>query len=127
MYFVVFSDSKITPHLSQRKLLPALFNLFEHNLLPEKFKIKHKALIDPTYYDSIIAGMARVCKPGGTAGRTGIEGIAICAKTGTAQIAQPGGGYYPDRFLHSFFGYFPAFEWVSRRPRNCCKILYSRL
>ena len=57
----------------------------DEKLLPEKFKIKHKALIDPTYYDSIIAGMARVCKPGGTAGRTGIEGIAICAKTGTAQ------------------------------------------
>jgi penicillin-binding protein 2 len=29
--------------------------------------------------------MARVCVPGGTAGRTGIEGIMICGKTGTAQ------------------------------------------
>ncbi len=44
-------------------------------------------------------------------GKYKMPGHSIAAKTGTAQIPNPkGGGYIEGKNLHSFFGYFPAYD-----------------
>ncbi len=43
-------------------------------------------------------------------GKYKMDKYSVAAKTGTAQIPIPNGGYYKDRYLHSFFGYFPAYN-----------------
>ena len=44
-------------------------------------------------------------------GQFKIEHYSVATKTGTAQIADPATkSYYSDRYLHSFVGYFPAYD-----------------
>ncbi|MDD3662900.1 MAG: penicillin-binding protein 2 [Candidatus Pacebacteria bacterium] len=40
-----------------------------------------------------------------------LEHYSVATKTGTAQVAKEGGGgYYENQHMHSFFGYFPAYN-----------------
>lgn len=43
-------------------------------------------------------------------GLVAMPGYYIAAKTGTAQIANTNGSGYSDQYLHTFFGYAPAFD-----------------
>jgi cell division protein FtsI/penicillin-binding protein 2 len=44
-------------------------------------------------------------------GKVKMDHYSIAAKTGTAQIVDPStGSYYPDSYLHSYFGYLPSYD-----------------
>jgi cell division protein FtsI/penicillin-binding protein 2 len=43
-------------------------------------------------------------------GKAIIPSMSVAAKTGTAQLTDGHGGYYKDRFFHSFTGFFPSYN-----------------
>lgn len=43
-------------------------------------------------------------------GKAIIPTMSVAAKTGTAQLTNGQGGYYDDRFFHSFVGFFPSYS-----------------
>lgn len=70
-----------------------------------------KRVISPETSSKITGLLVNVVDTALLGGKAKNEHYSVAAKTGTAQIAREnGGGYYDDRYLHSFMGYFPAYE-----------------
>lgn len=69
-----------------------------------------KRAISPEASEEITRMLVRVVDEALLGGTVKMPHYSIAAKTGTAQIAGSKGGYYDDRFFHSFFGYFPAYD-----------------
>lgn len=67
-------------------------------------------VLKPETSEAVTRMLVQVVDEALLGGSVKMEHYSIAAKTGTAQIASPQGGYYDDRYLHSFFGYFPAYD-----------------
>ncbi len=70
---------------------------------------KGKQILKPETSTEITRMLIKVVDDALSGGKVKNPDYTVAAKTGTAQIALPNGkGYYEDRYLHSFMGYFPA-------------------
>jgi stage V sporulation protein D (sporulation-specific penicillin-binding protein) len=94
----------VTPHIAKE------IEYTDGNLEEVKVPMPTRVLKEETVND-VTTMLINVVDSALKHGEARMEHYSIAAKTGTAQIADPqNGGYYSDRYLHSFFGYFPAYN-----------------
>jgi cell division protein FtsI/penicillin-binding protein 2 len=75
-----------------------------------EYPIKKEGLIKKETSDTISRMLVHVFESY-DGGAHKFEHYSVATKTGTGQVAMDNGkGYYEDRHMHSFFGYFPAYE-----------------
>lgn len=94
----------ITPHLGKEIK-------YRTGLSKDISYVDGKQVIKESTSEEITRMLVRVVDEALSGGVVAFDNYSVAAKTGTAQIAnRDERGYYDDRFLHSFFGYFPAYN-----------------
>lgn len=94
----------VTPHIAKSiKYDTGLEKKFSYETVPTK--------ISAATSEEITRMLVKVLDKSLSEGKQKMEHYSIAVKTGTAQVAKGGGGgYYEDKHIHSFFGYFPAHD-----------------
>lgn len=94
----------VTPHVVKKIE-------FESGLEKEFTYETKQTNITPETAEEITRMLVRVMDKSLLTGANKMDKYSIAVKTGTAQVAKKeGGGYYEDKNMHSFFGYFPAHD-----------------
>lgn len=94
----------VTPHLAKQIR-------YEDGTVKDIEYPEGKRVLKPETSEEISRMLSIVVDDALRGGSVSLPHHSIGAKTGTAQIADPnGGGYYEDKYLHSFFGYFPVYD-----------------
>ncbi len=94
----------VTPHIASAIKLKD--GKFEPVVFSEGVQV-----LTPKAAEDITKMLVTVVDKGLGAGQYKNEHYSVAAKTGTAQIAlENGRGYHADQYLHSLFGYYPAYN-----------------
>ncbi|HMO78772.1 MAG TPA: penicillin-binding protein 2 [Candidatus Paceibacterota bacterium] len=93
----------VTPHLVSRiEYDDGLFKIIDKTPTVQVFKKETS--------EEITRMLVKTVDEALRGGSVALQNYSIAAKTGTAQIPSRTGGYEEDKYLHSFFGYFPAYD-----------------
>lgn len=96
--------------IANRGVLPEPYvvsEIIQNGQLVERDSSKPRQVMSRQSAEQVVGYMLNVVdRSEGTGAK--INGYRVAGKTGTAQIASPYGGYYPDRVVASFVGFAPA-------------------